>query len=185
MVGNNRKFICETNSVLSGNPKDLLIFNTIEINTDVFEGTMISTKVIEIEAQEVAFTKKGETFKPFATERVRVKDLISMLDGETMNLNMKNKSRKTMANLVISEALIQPSFSFIDYKIHRGLNIIPIVAIDYSLSNLTFDDQKCIHSLKKGANNDYINVIEHITCAYKNISSHMLAYGMGARTIPK
>ena len=185
IVGNNKKFICETNPVFSGNSKDLLIFETIEINTNVFEGTIISTKVIEIEAQKVAFTKKGKTFKPFATERVRVKDLISMLEGETMSLNLKNKSRKTVANLIISEALIQPCFSFIDYKIHRGVNIIPIIAIDYSLSNLTFDNQKCIHSLKKGANNDYIKVIEHITNAYKNISSHMLGYGMGARTIPK
>lgn len=108
IVGNNRKFIYETTPVLSGNPKNLLVFDTIEINTDVFEGNIISTKIIEIEAQEVSFTKKGETYKPFATERVRIKDLISMFEGETMELNMKNKSKKIVANLIISEAIIQP-----------------------------------------------------------------------------
>lgn len=98
---------------------------------------------------------------------------------------MANKAKKVIGNLMISEASIQPCFSFLDFKIHRGVNIVPIIAVDYSLSNLTFDDQKCIHSLKKGANNDYLTVIEHITNAYKNISSYMLGLGMGARTIPK
>ena len=108
-----------------------------------------------------------------------------MFDGEIMNLNLKNSNKKTVANISISESLIQPCFSFLDYKVHREVNVIPIIAIDYSLSNLTFDNQKCIHSLKEGANNDYINVIKHITNAYHNISSHMIGYGMGARTIPK
>mmetsp|Transcript_29834 Transcript_29834/g.29394 ORF Transcript_29834/g.29394 Transcript_29834/m.29394 type:complete len:311 (-) Transcript_29834:838-1770(-) len=185
LTDSEKKFIYESKPVAGPSAKDLRQFEVIEINTDVFEGEKIASKVIEIVAKEVTYDKKGEKVKAFASETVRVKDIISMLEGETMKLNMKNPSNKTVAHITISEALIQPCFSFLDYKVHREVNVIPIIAIDYSLSNLTFDNQKCIHSLKEGASNDYINVIQHITNAYQNISSHMLAFGMGARTIPK
>jgi len=105
-----------------------------------------------------------------------------MTEGQSIDLPLLNKSNKPVGQCILNEASIQPCFTFLDYKIHRGINIVPIIAIDYSLSNLTFDNQKCIHSLKKGASNDYINVIEHITNAYQNISSHMLGFGMGAKT---
>ena len=69
---------------------------------------MVTTKTIEIEAKELIFNKKGEsTVKPFAKEKVRVKDIISMLEGEIMHVHLL-KGSKTAATLAISEALIQP-----------------------------------------------------------------------------
>lgn len=108
-----------------------------------------------------------------------------MEDSDIVTKDIMNVSNKVVGNIIISESTIQPSFSFLDFKIHRGINIVPIIVIDYSLSNLTFDEQKCIHSLKKGSANDYLTVIEHVTNAYQNLCSYMLAFGIGARTIPK
>ena len=68
--------------------------------------------------------------------------------------------------------------------IKNDLNIVPIVAIDFSLANLTFDEsQYCIHTLKSGAQNDYVEAIKRITATYKHFSKFMLAYGYGARTV--
>jgi len=64
------------------------------------------------------------------------------------------------------------------------VNIVPIVVVDYSLSNLTFDENKCIHTLKEGAPNVYKDVIEALMGGYKNLSSFMMGYGIGAKTIP-
>lgn len=187
IVGNNKKFIYETSPTLPDTMKNgLNYFDPIEINTDWFEDEMVSTKIIEFEAKEIIpGSQQNAKIKPFCSWLCKVKDLISITDGQVIQKDMLSKSKKVVGNLLLSESTIQPAFSFLDFKIHRGINIVPIIAIDYSLSNLTFDDQKCIHSLKKGANNDYISVIEHITNAYQNISTHMLGFGMGARTIPK
>lgn len=59
------------------------------------------------------------------------------------------------------------------------------MGIDFSLSNLTFDEHKCIHSLKKGSPNDYIPVINAVENAYRHMCQKMIGFGMGARLVPK
>jgi len=85
----------------------------------------------------------------------------------------------------LQDCSIKPFFTFLDFKIHRKLNIVPIVVVDYSLSNLTFDENKCIHTLKEGAQNDYKDVIDSLIKGYRHISDYMMGFGMGAKTIPK
>lgn len=60
---------------------------------------------------------------------------------------------------------------------------MPIVTVDFSLANLTFDEnQYCIHTLKEGAPNDYKEALRRIYSSYKYFSKFMLGYGFGART---
>lgn len=40
-----------------------------------------------------------------------------------------------------------------------------------------------MHTLKKGAPNDYIEVLKRTSSAYRHFSNFMLAYGNGARTV--
>ncbi len=47
------------------------------------------------------------------------------------------------------------------------LEIVPIVAVDFSLSNLTFDDRKCIHSVNEDKMNEYRDVLTAISKAYR------------------
>jgi hypothetical protein len=74
--------------------------------------------------------------------------------------------------------------TFLDLHIKNGLNLVPIVAVDFSLANLTFDEnQYCIHTLKQGANNDYIVALKRVGRCFKHFSKFILSYGFGARTV--
>ena len=50
---------------------------------------------------------------------------------------------------------------------NQMLEIVPIVAIDFSLSNLTFDDRKCIHTVNEDNMNEYRDVLTAISRAYR------------------
>lgn len=88
--------------------------------------------------------------------------------------------------LNIGDSLLTPIFSFLDYKIHLDIKIIPVIAIDYSLSNLTFDSTRhLIHTQKENEDNDYKSILNHILKVYKNLSPFMMGFGMGGKTYPK
>jgi hypothetical protein len=64
--------------------------------------------------------------------------------------------------------------------------VIPVVAIDYSLSNLTFkQSRQLMHSLKVGEDNSYISILKHIQKVYQNLTPYILGFGMGGKTLPK
>ena len=66
----------------------------------------------------------------------------------------------------------------------NSLNLVPIVAVDYSLANLTFNEScYCLHSLKPGQPNDYLDVLRRVFRSYTKFSDFMLSYGFGARTV--
>ena len=64
------------------------------------------------------------------------------------------------------------------------LEIIPMVGIDYSMSNLTFDERKCIHSVNEDNPNEYRDLMSCISKAYKQMSPSTLFYGFGANSVP-
>jgi hypothetical protein len=47
------------------------------------------------------------------------------------------------------------------------LEIVPIVAVDFSLANLTFDDRKCIHTVNEDNINEYRDMLTAISKAYR------------------
>jgi hypothetical protein len=62
------------------------------------------------------------------------------------DLNVKNKSFVKLKNCTVRNF-----YTFLDLHIRNNLNIVPIIAVDYSLANLTFDENcYCLHSLKPG-----------------------------------
>lgn len=65
-----------------------------------------------------------------------------------------------------------------------SMNIVPIIAVDFSLANLTFDEtQYCIHTLKENAPNDYLDAISAAVMAFEKFSRHYVPIGFGAKTI--
>jgi hypothetical protein len=73
----------------------------------------------------------------------------------------------------------------LELSVKNKLNLVPVVAVDYSLANLTFDENcYCLHTLKAGAENDYVEVLSHIQNAFAKFSKFHMGYGFGARTIP-
>jgi Copine len=68
--------------------------------------------------------------------------------------------------------------------VKNGLNLVPVIAVDYSLANLTFDEScYCLHSLKLGQPNNYLDALKRVLRSYQKFSDYMLAYGFGARTV--
>lgn len=57
--------------------------------------------------------------------------------------------------------------SFLDLIANHMLEIVPIVAIDFSLSNLTFDDRKCIHTVNEDNINEYRDLLTAVSKAYR------------------
>ena len=47
------------------------------------------------------------------------------------------------------------------------LEIVPIISVDFSLSNLTFDDRKCIHSVNEDNPNEYRDLITAVSKAFR------------------
>jgi len=97
---------------------------------------------------------------------------------------MNDNSGKNKGFIQLSNCSVRNHYSFFDLIIKNGLNLVPIIAVDFSLSNLTFDEsQYCIHSLKQGANNDYIDALKGICASFQYFSKFSLGYGFGARTV--
>ena len=66
------------------------------------------------------------------------------------------------------------------------MNIIPVIGVDYSLANLTFGTADvCIHTLKDGAANDYMDCLKSVSKCFNWFSRFMVPLGFGARTILK
>ena len=69
-----------------------------------------------------------------------------------------------------------------DLYIKNSINIVPIIGVDFSLANLSLDGSGgCIHTLKQGAPNDYIDCLKSVTKSFHFFSRFMMAYGFGAR----
>ena len=65
------------------------------------------------------------------------------------------------------------------------LAIVPIISIDFSLSNLTFDERKCIHTVNEDNQNEYRDLLTAISKAFRQISPSSLFYGFGANSVAK
>jgi hypothetical protein len=65
------------------------------------------------------------------------------------------------------------------------LEIVPIVSVDFSLSNLTFDERKCIHTVNEDNQNEYRDLLTAISKAFRQISPSSLFYGFGANSVAK
>jgi len=63
------------------------------------------------------------------------------------------------------------------------LEVVPMIGIDYSMSNLTFDERKCIHTVNEDRPNEYRNLLSAVSKAYKLISPTSLFYGFGANSV--
>ena len=64
------------------------------------------------------------------------------------------------------------------------LELVPIVGIDYSMSNLTFDERNCLHIINEDNQNPYRDLMSTLSKAYKQMSPSTLFYGFGANSVP-
>ena len=100
-----------------------------------------------------------------------------------MFLFVLGDNQKYKGKMEIMQCSARRFFTFFDLILSHKLNIVPVIGVDFSLANLTFDEnQYCLHTLKQGAPNDYVTALKCVADAYKAYSKFNLAYGFGART---
>ncbi|CAI2359408.1 unnamed protein product [Moneuplotes crassus] len=102
--------------------------------------------------------------------------ILQLDEGSLLQLKIFNDREESIGKIHFGSPKVRPIYSFLDYKINLNINFIPIIALDFSLSNVI--------DAQKGNNvvNDYIPVINHIRHVYKNISNFCLGFGFGAKT---
>lgn len=72
-----------------------------------------------------------------------------------------------------------------DLMSNHILHLVPFLSVDFSLSNLTFDERRCIHQINEDNPNEYRDMITAVSKAYKQISPSSLFYGFGANSVAK
>ena len=60
--------------------------------------------------------------------------------GAVYTLVLVDKKNKPKARLLVKEFAIKSTCTFMDLYTKNSLNIVPVLAVDFSLANLTFDD---------------------------------------------
>ena len=91
-----------------------------------------------------------------------------------------------LPNVQVGRTIMKEHTSFFQYCLTENFSIVPIMAIDFSLANLTFDDNAALHRVKTGRPNLYIDVFTHLTRLIPAFSvPFCLPFGYGAKTNPK
>ena len=65
------------------------------------------------------------------------------------------------------------------------VEIVPLIGVDFSMANLTFDEAKCLHSINQDKPSVYRNMLQAISKSFKLISPTSLFYGFGANSVMK
>lgn len=71
---------------------------------------------------------------------VRMQTMLERARSQTLKLNLRGENGKSKGVLEIKNASLNKFNSFIDLYVKNSLNIVPIVAVDFSLANLTFNE---------------------------------------------
>ena len=130
-------------------------------------------------------------FKEYRTNSDNIEPLFK--GTTTMRLLSSNKNNfipitafKKKQNILAyaKEGFSQQMIAYLDY-LSDGIQYVPIFAIDYSLSNLTFDNNRSLHHLNPNKSNIYLNVLETVAKMYEGWSDSFLAYGFGAKIVPR
>lgn len=126
------------------------------------------------------------THKQIGSCQFALKDAFQRANQGKMQLFLLDSKHKLKGTLHVTLFQATSVCSFFDLVFRSRLNIVPVVGVDFSMANLTMnDDSFCNHSLKNGGTNDYIGGLKAIHSAYASLSEFKLAYGFGARTMDR
>ncbi len=87
--------------------------------------------------------------------------------SKKLRLFLVDDKNKFKGTLEISGFTARRFYTFFDLIFRNHLNIVPIFGIDFSMANLTMNDASfCLHTLKPGAPNDYIEALKGLHEAF-------------------
>lgn len=93
---------------------------------------------------------------------------------------------KPKCRIFLRNFSVRRQATFLDLYERQELNIVPLLAVDFSLINLNFDaKQQCtgmLHSLKD--NTDYGECLQTLEETFKHWAKFTVPLGFGAKVIP-
>jgi len=111
-------------------------------------------------------------------------DAIKYAQEAVYMIYLLDNKKRVKGKFYVQKFSLKSHYSFVDLYITNSLNIVPIIAVDFSLANLTFDEsQYCIHTLKEGAPNDYMDCLKSVSKSFYYFNRFILPVGFGARTL--
>lgn len=81
----------------------------------------------------------------------------------------------------VGQALLKRPISVVSCIQSGDLRVVPIMAIDFSMGNLTFSDDINLHSTNPDRPNDYRDLVKLIASSYANVTN-LPIFGFGAKT---
>ena len=153
-------------------------------------GHTLVDKIFVLQVQETTFkkTKHGDqqVETPICQARISIIGLLKYASKGVYTIILSDKKGKPRARLFVRDFGIKSLSTFMDLYTKHSLNIVPVIAVDFSLANLTFDHMaQCtgtLHSLKETAPNDYIEAIMTTSKIFRHFSRFSMPVGFGART---
>jgi hypothetical protein len=194
MIGQNRRFLYRSESIDRSSTKQNPVspnidFEPILFFSDMFEGNW-QNKVLLFEF----YHKKKLTeikndllvHKILDFQTIFGTQSAGKPQGEYAEMTVeKSSDSRKLGKILIQEAQVEPVLTFADL-LFSGVRFIPVLAVDFSLGNLTFDSQKCVHHLSKSKPNSYVflmNLIWQLIAPF--CKDKIAGYGFGAKWIPK
>lgn len=109
------------------------------------EGPVINkTIVIQVIEKYTEIVKKTKEFlkkeRVFGEVKIRMKELFERGRNQNIELDLIDDKDKVKGIIELKHCSLRNFFTFLDLHIKNGLNLVPIVAVDFSLANLTFDE---------------------------------------------
>jgi len=71
---------------------------------------------------------------------VKMRDILEKAHTETLCFDIRDCKDKVTGVLEFKDCSLRNFHTFLDLYVKNGLNLVPIVAVDFSLANLTFDE---------------------------------------------
>jgi Copine len=99
------------------------------------------TKDKKTKVKGIAETIIGECF-------IKISDL-QLMTLQDMILPIINENGKQKGFFKLKNCTVRNFYTYLDLYVTNELKLVPVIAVDYSLANLTFDEScYCLHTLK-------------------------------------
>jgi Copine len=78
--------------------------------------------------------------RPFGEVKIKLREMFERGRSCSFSLNLTDEKDKVKGELEFRHCSLRNFHTFLDLHIKNGLNLVPIIAVDFSLANLTFDE---------------------------------------------
>ena len=98
-----------------------------------------------------------------------MRDALKKGNTGRMSLFLLDEKNRYQGKLEISQCSARRFYSFFDLQLRCQLNIVPILAVDYSIGNIVETETGlpgCLHSRKLGTSNDYIGAMMAVSKSF-------------------